>query len=40
MIFSWAALRYFTLENFGNWPAIGIAHVEVARPSQILTTGV
>ena len=22
MIFSWAVLRYFTLENFGNWPAI------------------
>jgi hypothetical protein len=22
MIFSWPVLRYFTLENFGNWPAI------------------
>ena len=35
MIFSWAVLRYFTLGNFGNWPAVGIAHVEVERPSQI-----
>jgi len=22
MIFSWPVLRYFTLEDFGNWPAI------------------